>query len=128
MATEPPVSSLVQFLQEEINDHLRSVIHYDDDGFEVIYVRHDVAAEYTDDDINEVIQDLGMEAFGKPVQENLYDHGELQCTMRWFDDGIELNFLASDTEGVAIGLSGKTFLEHQTFLGKCMAHVQDVIE
>lgn len=128
MPKEPPVSSLVQFLQEEINDNLRSVIHYDKDGYEVVYIQDDVAAEYTGDEIEKVIQDLGMEAFSKPLQESLYAHGELRCTMRWFEDGIELNFLVSDSEGVAIGLSGETFIAHQTFLGKCMAHVQDSIE
>src|SRR6056297_1653070 len=98
--------ALTEFLRERVGDHLRSVIYYDDDGGEVLYVRDDVADQYTDDDIDQVVRDVRLEAVEKPHQESLYEHGPLNCTVRSFDDAVEMHFPHDETSGTAVALDG----------------------
>ena len=71
---------LAKFLQSEVGDELRSVIHYDEDTFNLVYARDDVRDQYTESDLENVRQDLGVASFGKPTMGDLYVHGDLQCT------------------------------------------------
>ena len=112
--------ALTEFLEERVGDHLRSVIFYDDHGGEVLYVRDDVADEYTDEDIGEVVRDVRLEAVEKPHQESLYAHGPLNCTLRSFDDAVELHFPHDETSGTAVALDGEAFPMHNTFVSRCL--------
>ncbi|UPV73825.1 hypothetical protein M0R89_14925 [Halorussus limi] len=112
--------ALTEFLRARVGDHLRSVIYYDDDGGEVLYVRDDVADEYTDGDIREVVRDVRLEAVEKPHQEDLYAHGPLNCTVRSFEDAVEMHFPHDETSGTAVALDGEVFAMHNTFIGQCL--------
>lgn len=115
------VEALVEFLRERVGDDLRSVIHYDfdDADYEVVYGRSDVMAEYSPETIDSIVQSYEIDSLGKAVEEDRYAHGDLNCIVRCFEDGIEINLLG-DAEGVAVGLEGGTFLAHNTFVGTCM--------
>lgn len=119
MAQRDP-DQLTEFLQAEVGDELRSVIHYDENTFELVYARDDVAEQYTESDLENVRQDLGVASFGKPVLEDLYVHGDLQCTVHCFENAIEMMFLVSETEGIAVGLDPAAFVTHRTFIGRCL--------
>ena len=112
--------ALTEFLRNRVGDHLRSVIYYDDDGGEVLYVRDDVADQYTDDDIDQVVRDVRLEAVEKPHQESLYEHGPLNCTVRSFEDAVEMHFPHDETSGTAVALDGEVFAIHNTFIGQCL--------
>jgi len=112
--------ALTEFLRERVGDHLRSVIYYDDDGGEVLYVREDVADQYTTDDIENVVRDVRLEAVEKPHQEDLYSHGPLNCTVRSFEDAVEMHFPHDETSGTAVALDGEVFAIHNTFIGQCL--------
>lgn len=108
------------FLQKEVGDELRSVIYYDEDTFDVVYARDDVRDQYSESELEQVRQELGVASFGKPALEDLYVHGELNCTVHCFDEAIEMQFIASDTEGISVGLDPAAFVTHRTFIGRCL--------
>lgn len=108
------------FLQKEVGDELRSVIYYDEDTFDVVYTRDDVRDQYSESELEQVRQELGVASFGKPALEDLYVHGELKCTVHCFDEAIEMQFIASDTEGISVGLDPAAFVTHRTFIGRCL--------
>jgi hypothetical protein len=116
--------SLTEFLKERVDDHLRSVIYYDDDGGDVLYVRDDVADEYTERDVAEVVRDVRLEAVEKPHQEDLYAHGSLNYTVRSFEDAVEMHFLHDETSGTAVALDGEVFASHDTFIGECLDAIE----
>lgn len=68
MAQRDP-KRLAEFLHAEVGDELRNVIPYDENTFELVYTRDDVEAQYTESDLDDVRQDLGIASFGKPVLE-----------------------------------------------------------
>ncbi|WP_276271027.1 DUF7522 family protein [Haloarcula litorea] len=120
MATDEP-ERVAEFLEAEVGDALRSVIYYAEDTFEVVYARGDVREQYDDEDLERVRQELGVTSFGKPAMEELYVHGELRCTVHCFEDAIEMQFVASDTEGIAVALDPAAFVTQRTFIARCMA-------
>jgi len=120
---------LAEFLRDELGDSLRSVIHYsiavDERGeptldHDLVYVREDVDAAYSDEERQDVVRDLGLESFGKEFQERLYDHGELNSIVRCFEGAIEMHFIVSEGEGVAVAMEPETFVAERTFIGRCM--------
>lgn len=118
--SETPPEALTEFLSERVGDHLRSVIRYDEDGADLVYARDDVAADYSDAELERVFRDVRLESVGKPHQEDLYDHGRLNCTVRCFEDGVEIHFARDETSGTAVSLDPEVFVAHNTFVGKCI--------
>lgn len=123
--TETSAEALTEFLRARVGDHLRSVIQYDDAGADLLYVRDDVADEYTDDEVERVVRDVRLEAVEKPHQESLYEHGPLDCTIRCFEDAVEMHFPHDERSGTAVALDGEVFAIHNTFVGECMARMVD---
>lgn len=115
---------LASFLLDELGDDLRSVVWYADREFEYVYARDDVMDEYSDDEIQDVVNDLTMDSLQKPSKERLYAHGTLRSVVECYDDGIEMHFIHDDAEGISIGLEPAAFISHRTFVGKCLEQAQ----
>ena len=118
--SDDPSEALTDFLQQRVGDHLRSVLYYDSDGGEFLYLRDDVADEYDDAERENVLRDVRLEAVEKPHQEDLYAHGPLNCTVRCFENAVEMHFPLDETSGTAVALDGEVFAIHNTFIGKCL--------
>ncbi|PSP54789.1 hypothetical protein BRC82_08635 [Halobacteriales archaeon QS_1_67_19] len=123
--SERPSEALTEFLQECVGEHLRSVIFYEEDDTEIVYVRDDVADQYTDEEVERIVREVRLEAVEKPHQESLYEHGPLNCTVRWFEDAVEMHFTHDETSGTAAAMDGEVFAIHDTFIGRCMDAMSD---
>lgn len=115
------LDQLAAFLRDRVGDDLRSITHYDFDTreYEIVYGRADVMELYSEDTIDKIVQSYETDSLGKTVEESRYQHGDLNCIVRCFDGGIEIN-LVEDGAGVVIGLEAETFLTQNTFIGRCM--------
>lgn len=111
---------LTAHLQDSLGNRLRSVIWYDKGDHDVLYARSDVAAAYTEAEIEDVVDELSMESFARPIKEDLYPHGDLRCTVECYEDGVEMHFCIADGEGVAVGIEPVAFVEEGTFIGNCL--------
>lgn len=107
------VASLESFFKERAGEDLRSIITYDGDGHELVFLRDDVTAKYTDDELCEAIDGSRLESLYSPIYEDVYadDHGELQCLIQCFDDVIEINFALGDGEGVAVAIDANAMAD-----------------
>lgn len=70
----PPreVDNLVGLLHDTVGDNLRNVVHYHENG---LYIRDDIKSKYSEQEMGEVVQYLGFEAFG-----NLSKRGFMSTT------------------------------------------------
>ena len=118
--SEGSPEALTDFLQTRVGDHLRSVLRYDENGGEFLHLRDDVADQYSDREMDQIVQDARLEAVDKPHQEDLYAHGRLNCTVRCFDDGVEIHFPSDETSGAVVALDGEVLVTHDTFIGQCI--------
>jgi len=114
---------LTQFLLDEVGDQLRSVIYHRGRDHDVTYVRDDVAARYTDEEVAQVVEDLVFDTLDKHHQEGMYVHGDLVCNVRCFEEAVEIHLVLDEHRGIAISLEPTVLLEHQSFVGRCMEAV-----
>jgi hypothetical protein len=117
------VERFVDYLLERLGDDLRSVGWHADGEFEVVHAREDVLDEYTEEEVEQVFRDLGIESIEKGLLEDLYEHGRLNCTVRCFEDAIEMHFVVDRGKGIAVAMEPAAFVAHETFIGECMRRV-----
>lgn len=115
------IGQFVEFLRELVGDDLRSVIWHDPGDFEVVYAREDVLTAYSDGEIEDVVDELLMTSFSKSVKERVYTHGELECLVEYYEDGVEMHVILEGGEGIAVGFDRQAVATHETFVGKCLA-------
>lgn len=102
-------SRLREFFEERTNGELRSIIRYDDDTVDVEYVRDDVAAQYSDDELERAIDESRLESLHVPLYEHAFskNHGDLQCMITCFENVIEMNFAIDDGVGAAVAIDAE---------------------
>lgn len=100
--SEEDARGLLEHLQRHAGQRLRGAVRYRRDASTVLYVRDDVDAAYSNDEVDAAIDDLVLEAWGDPERlSNLYQLGSLDASVRWFENGILLNFAYGTDGGVA---------------------------
>lgn len=104
---------LQEFFEGRTNGELRSIIEYNPDGANVVYLRDDVAEQYTDKEIETAIDEARMGSLHVPIYESTFskDHGELVCMANCFENVIELNFALEDGVGTAVALDAEALDE-----------------
>lgn len=110
---------LAAFLREQVGDGLRSVIYYDPEGYEVVFVREDVTG-YDDRTVEDIVTDLRADSYEQDIREDLHGHGSVNCTVWVFEEAIEMHFVAGERRGLAVALDAETFLAQRTFVGECL--------
>ncbi|MFC6799430.1 MULTISPECIES: hypothetical protein [unclassified Haladaptatus] len=118
---------LEEFFTERAEGNLRSIIKYDLDDTEVVYVRDDVADHYTDEKVEQAVEDWVMESLMAPVYENIYaeDHGELTCLVKCFKNVIEMNFVVDDAVGAAVALDASAMADARGLVADARVIVLD---
>jgi hypothetical protein len=110
---------LAEFLHSQVDDGLRSVIYYEPEGYEVVFVRDDVDA-VADDDMGDLVTDLRADSYEQGIREDLRGHGRLKSTIWVFEEAIEMHFVADECRGVSVALDTETFLAQSTFVSRCL--------
>lgn len=99
-------SRLQAFFEERAGDDLRSILTYDGDAHEIVYVREDVAEQYSPEELAKSIDTSRLDSLTSPLYEGSFspEHGELTCLVQAFEHAVEMNFILDDGVGVAVGL------------------------
>ncbi|WP_435064151.1 hypothetical protein [Halobaculum sp. EA56] len=107
------VSRLEEFFEQRTDGNLRSIVKYESDSFDIVYLRDDVAEHYSDSEIEAAIDESRMESLSAPIYEDTYagDHGELTCLVQCFENVVEMNFVLEDGVGAAVALDIEAMTE-----------------
>jgi hypothetical protein len=85
-----PREKLVDFMKDVAGEHLRGVLAYDENGFDVAYVREDVMQSRAEDaslpEELPVIHDLALNEERLPAEVSAF--GRYHATVRVFDDAV----------------------------------------
>lgn len=111
---------LLTGLRRRAGDLLRSVVHYDESEFDIMYLRDDVAERYNEAEIGHVVEDLRWSSLGKDHQEKLYVHGRLRWTARVFDDAVEVHIPHDELSGTAVAFDHDALSELDSLIGSCL--------
>lgn len=97
-------NSLADALHERVGDTLRVVGFHEDGAWRIDYMRDDLQGTYETDVIDEIADDLLLNVVANDRQEALYELGDLQATVRLFDDGFIVHVPTGDHAGCLISL------------------------
>lgn len=102
-------SRLKEFLEEHMDEELRSIVRYNLDEVNVEYIRDDVADKYTEEELTKAIDESRLDSLHAPLYEHSFskDHGDLQCMVTCFEHVIEMNFAIDDGVGVAVAIDAE---------------------
>lgn len=97
---------LQSFFEDRVGESLRSIITYEADTHAIEYLREDVAAQYSPDELADSIDTSRFDSLTGPLYEGAFshEHGELTCLVQAFEHAVEMNFILDDGVGVAVGL------------------------
>lgn len=113
----------VQFVLDRAGGAVRSIVRYDADTSDVLFIRDDVAENYSALTLETVMTALRREGEQAGRQEHLYAHGGLNCIIRAFDGGLEIHFPYGDSKGVAVALEPAAAQQLYRFVDDCLEHV-----
>lgn len=104
---------------------LRRALQYTMDQFDVLYVRDDVAAGYTQADYEEIAQEARFEAVEAPMYEGMYttEHGDFQCQIKWYDHVAEINYVTGDTTGISLSFDSSGLHDTYTLIDTITHHL-----
>lgn len=108
-------SRLQSFFEDRAPGKLRSIVRYNHDSFETVFLRDDVADQYSPEELERAIDESRMDSLTAPIYEHTYseDHGELTCLVQCFERVIEMNFVLEDGVGAAVALDAAAFADAQ---------------
>lgn len=114
------VSRLENFFEKETDGHLRSIIRYEQDAYEIAFVRDDVAQHYSEDEILDAVDESRMESLTAPVYSDTYaeGHGDIVCLAVCFKNVVEMNFTLVDGVGVAVALDAEAMAATRGLVGQ----------
>jgi len=121
------VSRLEEFFEQRTDGNLRSIVKYEEDSHDIVYLRDDVAEQYTSEEIESAIDDSRMESLTAPIYEDTYseDHGQLTCLVQCFENVIEMNFVLEDGVGAAVALDAEAMTEAHGLVAEARAIVME---
>lgn len=95
-----------EFFEERADGHLRSIVNYEQREFNIIYLREDVAEQYTEEEIRAAVDESVLGSIGAPVYGTVFsdDHGELTCLVQAYKNVIEMSFVLAEGMGTAVAL------------------------
>ncbi|GGC55948.1 hypothetical protein [Haloferax sulfurifontis] len=108
-------SRLEEYFEGRTDGNLRSIVKYNEDSHDVVYLRDDVADGYTEDEVKKSVDASRMDSLTAPIYTDTFskDHGELTCLVQCFKNVIEMNFVLKDGVGAAIAIDAEAFSENQ---------------
>ncbi|WP_435068290.1 hypothetical protein [Haloplanus sp. C73] len=110
---------LVEFLEDEAKEHLRGAIHYSEEGYELLYMREDVDAMYSDDDL------LNLSAYYRQqsdvqTTDEPFTLGNCHCNVSFYDEAILFHFGQGDSIGTVITLEPEAGRNIVGFITECL--------
>jgi len=115
---------LVRALRDEVDDALRSVAVYDEEGYEIEYIREDVEGAYSTDEIEEVYDDLVIQGLSREFLEQLFHAGDLQCSMYGFEEATMFHFTGGEYTGLFVSMDRTAGMDLDAIISTCKAAVE----
>lgn len=119
VATEA-AERLTAFLLDEVGDDLRVVVAYAGmTDAEVVYERGELLSQYSDEQLEQTIDNLVAESTSRSTNEGSFRLGGHRCTVRFFEHGVVLYLITGDGEGIAVSVD-PAGLPDYAFLDDCL--------
>ena len=110
---------LVDELQAEVGDALRSVATYDRGDYELLYVRDDIDAAYSDEERAELFKQIEIEGMGYSHFEGLFHTGALESAIYGFEKALMVQFPADEFTGLFVTVDRDVTMNPESIIQTC---------
>jgi hypothetical protein len=108
----------INAIREVGGDAVRVIAEYDDEGYDVRYVRDDVEAKLQEV-AEEIHDELVMQGMGKEYLEELFQAGDLHCSVHRFDEVTAFHFSKEEFTGLFVSIDSSSDIPLATFTDTC---------
>ncbi|MCG1002329.1 MULTISPECIES: hypothetical protein [Halobacterium] len=109
---------LVAKLRQQADDALRVVAEYDRDGYDIRYAREDIGARL-DEQAEDIHRNLVLEGISRTHLEDLFDAGDLRCSMHRFDEVTVFHFPDDEYTGLFVSVDSNVDIPLASFTDTC---------
>lgn len=120
--------SIAELCQQEAGAYLRTVVHYENSDYEMLYLRDDVADEYTTSELTKYYDELSVEEEREKRQTDVLNVGNHHATLRMYDDALILHFPQGDDIGTVISFDPEAGRECSQFVVRCLSQLYATAE
>ncbi|MFB6219504.1 MAG: hypothetical protein ABEH77_10095 [Halobacteriaceae archaeon] len=119
-------AAVVDDLARSVDADLRVAVEYHADEYDVLFVRDDVAAAYTDEEFDEHLKEFVMKGYDDaPRQPEFTRFGVLEATIRWFHDIVAVHVPLGEWDGYLFTFERDSFDDGGGFTGAVLGFVDD---
>jgi hypothetical protein len=108
----------INAIREVGGDAIRVIAEYDREGYEAQYVRDDVVAKIQEVG-EEIHQDLVIQGMGTQYLEDLFQAGDLHCSVHRFDEVTAFHFVDEEFSGLFVSVDSDADIPFATFTDTC---------
>ncbi|WP_324662392.1 hypothetical protein [Haloarcula sediminis] len=109
--------SLVADLQNQVGDNLRAVATYEEAEWTLRYEREDIKSKPRI--FEKIHEELILEGMGTEYLENVFQVGQLNCTMHSFEEAMCFHFVRGSMRGVFVSIEPETMGPLEGFVNIC---------
>ncbi|WP_137285421.1 DUF7522 family protein [Halorussus salinisoli] len=115
----------VTFLQQRAGQSLRAVRFYSETNQRSVYARDDVQQEISQTDIEQIVSQARRELMERADDQWQFTHGEMEATVRIFQNAVIINLLSSGNFGVLLSLDAEIASRLHSFIYDCQSWLSD---
>lgn len=115
----PAHRRLRDHLRSQVGDALRSIVYYDADSQQVVYLRDDVSAAISDAQARGLVDFLREREDIAAARRRMGLDGDLRCNVHCWEDRIGIHFVHGPDSGTLVALEPSVSRELHAFAGRC---------
>jgi len=114
--------ALIDYLERKAGEYHRGTVRYDGNDTDVLHLREDVKETRLTSQIDRMLRRIRPES--SPNEERAFPFGDLNATVRLFQEAIIIHFPQGNDRGIIVSLEPETARDLNTFIGECEKRIQ----
>lgn len=111
-------TELLSYLEETAGEYLRGVVWYEDDEYEIHYIRDDLRTRRLRSEVDKMIDRLRRES--RSGERRSFSLGEVNGIVRSFEEAMVMHFPSTQGRGTVVTLEPEVARQLNTFIGSCL--------
>lgn len=113
------MDALVDELQTEVGEALRTVATYDSGGYEIHHIRDDVDTEYSEEEIDAIYRQVEIEGMGYDYFEQLFHTGEFGHAVYGFETALMIQLPGGVFTGLFVTVDNDDDVDPDSIVRTC---------
>ena len=116
-------TELLSYLKETAGEYLRGVVWYENDEYEIRYIRDDLRTRRLRSEVDKMIDRLRRES--RSGERRSFSFGEVNGIVRSFEEAMVMHFPSTQGRGTVVTLDPEVARQLNTFIGSCLERADD---